>query len=63
MLGALLEWVLIAAVIVIIFNANNLSGWKEQAHKKIEAFKKAAADKKAEIESKINSGKDKKDKN
>ena len=62
MFTGLLEWVLIIAVIVVIFNANNLSSWKENAHKKVEALKKVAADKKAELEQKINAAKNKKDK-
>ena len=40
MFTGLLEWVLIIAAIVVIFNANNLSSWKETAHKKVEALKK-----------------------
>ncbi len=62
MFTGLLEWVLIIAVIVVIFNANNLSSWKGTAHKKVEALKKVAADKKAELEQKINAAKNKKDK-
>lgn len=62
MFTGLLEWVLIIAAIVVIFNANNLSSWKETAHKKVEALKKVAADKKAELEHKINAAKNKKDK-
>lgn len=62
MLAALLEWVLIILVIVIIFNANNLSSWKASAHKKLEELKKVASDKKVEIENKINAAKNKKDK-
>ena len=56
------EWLLIIIVLVLIFNANNLSTWKAFAHKKIEHFKKVAADKKVELENKINSRKNKKDK-
>ncbi len=62
MFTGLLEWILIIAAIVIIFNANNLSSWKEIARKKIETLKKAAAEKKVELENKINTSKNKKDK-
>lgn len=62
MFTGLLEWILIIAAIVIIFNANNLSSWKEVARKKIETLKKAAAEKKVELENKINTSKNKKDK-
>ena len=62
MFTGLLEWILIIAAIVIIFNANNLSSWKEIARKKIETLKKAAAEKKVELENKINTSNNKKDK-
>ena len=62
MLTGLLEWILIIAAIIIIFNANNLYSWKETARKKIDVLKKAAVEKKAELENKINTSKNKKDK-
>ena len=62
MLTGLLEWILIIAAIIIIFNANNLSSWKETARKKIDVLKKAAVEKKAELENKINTSKNKQDK-
>ncbi len=45
MITGFCEWLLIIIVLVLIFNANNLSTWKAFAHKKIEHFKKVAADK------------------
>ena len=63
MFTGLLEWILIIAAIVIIFNANNLSSWKEIARKKIETLKKAAAEKRLNSKTKSILPKIKKTKN
>lgn len=53
------EWLLIIIALVLVFGANNLGSWKILFHNKMSAVKKTALAKKAEIEHKIGSKKDK----